>query len=62
MLLKQGWTKNSLKAGDTVTVEGLLAKDGSKSASARSVVLPDGRRVFGGSSAPPAAGAAPADQ
>jgi hypothetical protein len=52
VLLKQGWTKNSLKAGDTVTVEGLLAKDGSKSASARAVVLADGRRVFGGSSAP----------
>jgi hypothetical protein len=57
VLLKQGWTKNSLKAGDTVTVEGLLAKDGSKSASARTVVLADGRRVFGGSSAPTAAGA-----
>ena len=50
VLLKQGWRKDSLKQGDQVTVEGTLAKDGSKSANARSVVLPDGRRVFAGSS------------
>jgi len=58
VLLKQGWTKNSLKAGDTVTVVGSLAKDGSNTASATSVVLADGRRVFGGSSNPKAPGAA----
>jgi hypothetical protein len=52
VLLKQGWRKDSLKAGDTVTVEGYMAKDGTKNmANARSVRLPDGRRVFGGSSA-----------
>ncbi|HEY7335370.1 MAG TPA: DUF6152 family protein [Bryobacteraceae bacterium] len=52
VLLKQGWKRDSLKPGDTVTVEGYLAKDGTKSmANARSVRLPDGRRVFGGSSA-----------
>src|SRR5450755_4458263 len=39
VLLKQGWRKESLKQGDQVTVEGSLAKDGSKSANARSVVL-----------------------
>ena len=50
VLLKQGWRRDSLKAGDQVTVEGSLAKDGSKSANARRVALPDGRRVFGGSS------------
>src|SRR5690348_18343647 len=56
VLLKQGWKRDSLKAGDQVTVEGSLAKDGSKTANARSVVLADGRRVFAGSSgdAPPA--------
>ncbi|HEY1756413.1 MAG TPA: DUF6152 family protein [Bryobacteraceae bacterium] len=58
VLLKQGWTKNSLKTGDLVTVEGSLAKDGSKTASATSVVLADGHRVFGGSSNPKAPGAA----
>jgi hypothetical protein len=50
VLLKQGWRKDSLKPGDQVTVEGSRAKDGSTPANARSVKLPDGRRVFGGSS------------
>ena len=50
VLLKQGWRRDSLKAGDVVSVEGSLAKDGSKSANARAVVLADGRRVFAGSS------------
>ncbi len=54
VLLKQGWTKNSLKEGDQVTVEGSAAKDNSHSANARTVKLADGRRVFGGSSAPDA--------
>jgi hypothetical protein len=52
VLLKQGWTKNSLKEGDEVSVEGSKAKDGSFTANARSVVLANGRRVFAGSSAP----------
>ncbi|PWU07750.1 MAG: hypothetical protein C5B51_09405 [Terriglobia bacterium] len=50
VLLKQGWRKDSLKVGDSVTVEGLMAKDSSSNANARSVVLADGRRVFAGSS------------
>jgi hypothetical protein len=50
VLLKQGWRKDSLKVGDQVTVEGSRAKDGSKTANARSVVLSDGRRVLAGSS------------
>ena len=50
VLLKQGWRRDSLKAGDQVTVEGSRAKDGSTTGNARSVKLPDGRRVFGGSS------------
>lgn len=58
VLLKQGWRKDSLKQGDQITVEGSLAKDGSNSANARSVVLSDGRRVFAGSSG----GNAPANQ
>lgn len=56
VLLKQGWRKDSLKVGDQVTVEGLMAKDGANNANARRVVLPDGRRVFAGSAgadAPP---------
>ena len=51
VLLMQGWRRDSLKAGDQVTVEGYLAKDGAKLANARRVTLPDGRKVFAGSSA-----------
>src|SRR5580692_8860461 len=49
-LLKQGWKRDSLKAGDQVTVEGSRNKDGSNTANARTVTLPGGRKVFGGSS------------
>jgi hypothetical protein len=48
-LMRLGWTRNSLKPGDQVTVEGSLAKDGSKLANARKVTLADGRKVFAGS-------------
>lgn len=47
-LMRRGWTRNSLKPGDTVTVEGYLAKDGSKLANARNVTLADGRKIFAG--------------
>src|SRR5689334_19352659 len=50
MLVRNGWTRNSIKIGETVTVNGSLAKDGSKLANAMSVTLADGKRVFAGSS------------
>ena len=50
-LRRLGWQRDSLKIGDQVTVEGYLAKDGSKMANARKVTLADGRKVFAGSSA-----------
>jgi hypothetical protein len=49
-LFRNGWRKDSLKVGDTVTVEGSRARDGSLRANASRVTLPDGRRVFAGSS------------
>ncbi len=49
-LMRRGWTRNSLKPGDVVIIEGYLAKDGSKLANARNVTLGDGRKVFAGSS------------
>lgn len=49
-LMRAGWTRNSLKQGDTVTVSGSLAKDGSNLANARSVTLGDGKKVFAASS------------
>jgi hypothetical protein len=49
-LTRNGWSANSLKPSDAVTIEGVLAKDGSKTCNARMVKLPDGRSVFAGSS------------
>ena len=49
-LTRNGWGPNSLKIGDEITIEGVLAKDGSKTCNARLVKLPDGRSVFAGSS------------
>ena len=51
-LVRQGWRRTSLKEGDQVTIEGFLAKDGSNTANAHSVTLPDGRKVFAGSQGP----------
>ncbi len=48
-LARQGWSQRSLKIGDRVTVIGFRARDGSHVASAREVVLSDGRKVFVGS-------------
>lgn len=50
VLTRQGWTRKSLEVGDQITVEGSLAKDGSKMANARVVTLANGKRVFAGSS------------
>ena len=49
-LMRQGWTRNSMKIGDEVTVEGSAAKDGSNIGNARSVTLKDGQRLFAASS------------
>jgi hypothetical protein len=48
-LLRRGWTRNSLKVGDTVTVVGSRAKNGSNVANASSVTLSNGKRLFAGS-------------
>jgi len=56
-LARQGWSRNSLKVGETVTVNGYLAKDGkplpdgSLHANSRLITTSDGRKVFVGSSA-----------
>jgi hypothetical protein len=49
-LMRQGWTRNSLKSGDVVTVLGSRARDGSSNSNARSVTMADGKRLFAGSS------------
>ena len=54
-LMRLGWTKNSLKPGDQITIEAYRAKDGSNTANAARVTLADGRSVFAGSSGTPPA-------
>jgi hypothetical protein len=48
-LMRQGWTRNSMKIGDTVSVDGYLAKDGSKLGNARNIKTADGKKLFAGS-------------
>lgn len=45
-LRRRGITRESLKIGDTVKVEGIRAKDGSPNAASRGVTFSDGRQVF----------------
>jgi hypothetical protein len=51
-LLRRGFTKDSLKAGTTIVVDGYQSKDGSLRANGRDVTLPDGKTLFLGSSNP----------
>ena len=47
-LTREGWGRGTLTVGDIVTVTGYAAKSGKSMASTRSVVLPDGKALFGG--------------
>jgi len=50
-LIREGWTRNSMKPGDIVTAEGSRAKDGSSIANAQVVTLKNtGQRLFAASS------------
>ena len=49
-LFRQGWRKDSLRAGDHVTIDAYRAKNGTNTANARTVKLPDGRQVSAESS------------
>ena len=46
LLMRNGWSRDSLKAGDSIVVTGSRAKDGSNIANARTVRLADGKRIF----------------
>jgi hypothetical protein len=53
-LMRQGWTRNTLKIGDIVSVEGSLARSGEPLGNARLVILTStGQRLFGASSQTP---------
>ncbi|MCZ6618221.1 MAG: DUF6152 family protein [Gammaproteobacteria bacterium] len=49
-LVRRGWSKNSVRPGTEVLVEGYQATDGALRANGRDVTFPDGRRLFAGSS------------
>lgn len=49
-LMRRGWTRNSLKIGDVVTVTGHRARNNPHVGNASSVTLADGTQLFAGSS------------
>lgn len=49
-LERSGWTRNTMKVGDEVIVEGTLAKDGAKQANARSVTMANTGKKLGAAS------------
>jgi len=49
-LFRRGFTKDSLKTGTKIVVEGYRAKDGSMRANGRDITFADGRKLFMGSS------------
>lgn len=50
MLFRRGVNKNSVRPGMEVVIDGYQAKDGSRRANGRDVTLPDGQKLFLGSS------------
>ena len=49
-LLRRGITRDSLKAGTEIVVDGYQSKDRSNRANGRDITYPDGRKLFMGSS------------
>jgi hypothetical protein len=49
-LLRRGFTKESLKPGTVITVDGYQSKDRSNRANGRDMTFPDGTKLFMGSS------------
>ena len=45
-LYRRGITRDSVKAGMVINVDGYLARDGSRKANGRDLTLPDGRKLF----------------
>ena len=54
VLFRRGFTKTALLPGTQVVVDGYRAKDGTNKMNAREITLPDGRKLFAGSSNTPA--------
>jgi len=49
-MFRRGFNRNSLPVGTVVVVNGFQAKDGRKRANGRDIALPDGKKLFLGSS------------
>jgi hypothetical protein len=52
-LFRMGVNQNSLKVGTEIVVDGYRSRDGANRANGRDITLPDGKKLFLGSSAPP---------
>lgn len=50
-LMRSGWTRNSLKVGEQITVQGCRAKDSSNQGNATSIESSDGKILLSGRSA-----------
>ena len=54
-LFRRGFTRDAVKIGTEITIEGYRSRNGANRANGRDLILPDGSRLFMGS--PPGAGA-----
>ena len=50
VLLRNGWTRNTLPEGTKIVVHGFMSKDGAYRANSRDIQLPDGKKLETGSS------------
>jgi uncharacterized protein DUF6152 len=57
-LTRAGWTRDTLKIGDTITVQGSRARDNSYKGNASNVTLANGKRLFNGKNEDDASAAA----
>jgi len=51
ILVQNGWSKETLRAGDSITAKAALARNGTRRASARIITLPDGQTMYAASPA-----------
>ena len=51
-LFRLGWKKDAIPTGTEVEISGFRAKNGENVGNGRSIILPDGRELFSGGSAP----------
>ena len=49
-LFRRGWRKEDLPVGVTLVIDGWAARNGTPTANASSVVMPDGKRLMAGTS------------